>query len=119
LVGEQPNKKRNGGSDAEAEETTPLDYAEVFTTLSYWYHLPWSEIRSMPYSAIEQYMEKLEKHHAILRMMLGEGAKVPHMEEEHQREWASELEEKIHGGAPPIRIAPRAVLKMIGIGIRK
>lgn len=64
-------------------------------------------------------MKKLDQHHAVLRMMLGEGAKVPHMDEEHQREWANELEEEIHGGKPPVRIASRAVLKMIGIGIRK
>lgn len=73
----------------------------------------------MPHSAIELYFEKLPKHQATLRMMLGEAAKVPHMEEDAQREWMRQIEETIHDGKRPVKVAPVALLKAIGIGIRK
>lgn len=73
----------------------------------------------MPMSAIELYMAKLEKNRAIWRMMLGEAAKLPHLEEEDRRAWANEIEEKLHEGKKPVKVVSRAVLKMIGIGIRK
>ena len=73
----------------------------------------------MPHSAIEGYMSQLEKNRAILRMMMGEAAKLPHMEEEGRSEWAADVNEKINGGVRRTNIAPRAVLKMVGIGVRK
>lgn len=73
----------------------------------------------MPLSAIELYMDKLEKQRAIWRMMLGEAAKLPHLEDEDRRAWANEIEEKLNDGKRPERIASRAMLKMIGIGVRR
>jgi hypothetical protein len=73
----------------------------------------------MPHSAIEGYMSQLEKNRAILRMMMGEAAKLPHMEDEGRREWAADVNEKINGGSQRKQVAPRAVLKMIGIGVRE
>lgn len=73
----------------------------------------------MPHSAIDLYMEKLEKHRAMLRLMMGEAAKLPHMEEDDRSEWAHEIEEILNDGQRPAKVAPRAVLKMIGIGVRK
>ena len=64
-------------------------------------------------------MDKLEKNHAMLRLMLGEAAKVPHMEEEGRRDWANDIEEKLNDGIRQSRPAPLAVLKMVGIGVRK
>lgn len=73
----------------------------------------------MPISAIELYMGKLEKNRAIWRMMLGEAAKLPHLEEDDRREWAKEIEEKLNDGKKPVKVVSRAALKIIGIGIRK
>lgn len=73
----------------------------------------------MPHSAIEGYMNQLEKNRAVMRMMMGEAAKLPHMEEDSRREWAADVEEKINSGVRRTNVAPRAVLKMIGIGVRK
>lgn len=73
----------------------------------------------MPHSAIEHYMNKLEKQQAMLRLMMGEAAKLPHMEEDGRREWANEINEKLNDGKRQTKQAPIAVLKMIGIGIRK
>ena len=73
----------------------------------------------MPHSAIEGYMNNLEKNHALMRMMMGEAAKLPHMDDDARREWANDIDEKINGSKRQIRIAPRAVLKILGIGIRR
>jgi hypothetical protein len=72
----------------------------------------------MPHSAIELYMDRLEKQHARLRLMLGEAAKVPHMDDDGRREWANEIEEKLNSKRQS-RPAPLTVLKMVGIGVRK
>jgi len=50
---------------------------------------------------------------------MGEAAKLPHMEDEGRREWAADVNEKINGGSQRKQVAPRAVLKMIGIGVRE
>lgn len=73
----------------------------------------------MPHSAIEQYMAKLEKHQAMLRLMLGEAAKLPHMDDDGRRDWASDIEDKLHDGKHQVKYAPLAVLKLVGIGLRK
>jgi len=72
----------------------------------------------MPHSAIELYMDRLEKQRALLRLIMGESAKVPHMTEDGRREWAKEIEEKIYGERKA-KPAPLAILKMVGIGVRK
>jgi hypothetical protein len=65
-------------------------------------------------------MENLESNHAALRMMLGEAARLPHLKEESLYAWMNDIKEKLENGKPqPPKIAPLAVLKMIGIGIRK
>jgi hypothetical protein len=120
LGGKQPPKKSAEGSEAEEDKVkSPLDYAEIFASLSFWYHLPYSDIRRMPHSAIALYMDKLAKQHAILRLMMGEAASVPHMDDDGRRERANEIEEKLNDGKRQIRPAPLAVLKMVGIGVRK
>lgn len=73
----------------------------------------------MPHSAIEQYMNKLEKNHAMLRLMLGEAAKVPHLEDDARDSWANDIREILNDGKRQSRPAPLAVLKMVGIGVRK
>lgn len=73
----------------------------------------------MPHSAIEHYMKNLNKQQAMLRLMLGEAAKLPHMEEDGRREWADEISEILNDGKRQVKHVPAVVLKMIGIGIRK
>jgi hypothetical protein len=118
LGGEQPPKRNEGSDASDGVDKTPLDYAEVFATLSYWYHLPYSEIRNMPHSAIKLYMDKLTKNHAALRLMLGEAAQVPGRDEDGLRTWVKDIDEKLNGKRENIP-APLAVLKMVGIGVRK
>ena len=116
MDGEQSPKKLDGGGvDTDGG---PLDYAEVFSSLSYWYHLPYSEIRKMPHSAIEKYMAQLQKHRATTRLMLGEAAKVPFMSDDDRRAWAREIESVLDDGRKETKVAPLAVLKMVGIGVR-
>ncbi len=50
---------------------------------------------------------------------MGEAAKVPYMEDDDRREWASDVEEKLNDGRKREKVAPAAILKMLGIGIRK
>ena len=73
----------------------------------------------MPMSAIELYMAKIEKNRAIWRMMLGEAAKLPHLEEDDRREWAREIDEKVNDGKRRIKVVSPVALKLMGIGIRK
>lgn len=63
-------------------------------------------------------MDRLQKHHAMLRLMLGEAAKVPHMEDDGRCNWANEIEEILNDEKRQSRPAPLAVLKMVGIGVR-
>ena len=67
--------------------------------MSFWYHLPYAEIRSMPHSAIQLYLEQLQKRQAELRLMLGEIATVPHMDEEGRRNWMREIHEVLYGAS--------------------
>lgn len=64
-------------------------------------------------------MAKLDKQQALLRLMLGEAAKLPHMEEDGRREWANEINEKLNDGKYQTKQVPLGVLKLIGIGVRK
>jgi hypothetical protein len=72
----------------------------------------------MPLSAIEKYMERLEKHQALLRLMLGDAAKFPHLDDDDRHEWLRDIELKLNDGVKPVKVAPPAMLKMIGIGVR-
>lgn len=71
----------------------------------------------MPHTAIEHYMSNLEKNQAIFRMMLGEAAKLPHLDEDDRRAWANDIEEKIIGMNAKPRITSLGALKNIGVGV--
>lgn len=49
----------------------------------------------MPLSAIHQYMDMLDRRQAEYRMMMGEAASVPYMDEEKHQEWYSTIQNKI------------------------
>lgn len=115
LEREQP-KKRDGGSGA-SEAGAQIDYGDIFADLSYWYHLPYSEIRIMPMSAIQCYMERLPKLQAKLRLMLGEAATVPHMEQDARQDWARDLSSMLDDGRKR-ETPPPAVLRARGVGVQ-
>lgn len=64
-------------------------------------------------------MNKLQKNQAMLSLMMGEAAKVPHMDDDGRHEWANEIKEKLNDGKHVSKPAPLVVMKMIGIGVRK
>ena len=64
-------------------------------------------------------MTKLSKQQAMMRLMLGEAARVPHMDDDARGEWASDIKDKLNDGRHQVKQAPLAVLKMVGIGVRK
>ena len=68
-------------------------------------------------SAIGLYMERLPKHQATVRLMSGEAASVPHMEESARRDWAQDLQDLLNEGTKPATPASPAALKMAGIGV--
>lgn len=88
----------------------------MFSNLTFWYHLPWSEIKSMPFSALNLYMDELPKRVAEIKMMMGEAAKLPHMDEDARREWARSISDVLHKKEPQPQ-SP-AMLRKIGIGIQ-
>jgi len=71
----------------------------------------------MPMSAIGLYMERLPRHQATMRLMIGEAASVPHMEEGARRDWAQDLQDLLNEGKPAASASP-AALKMAGIGVQ-
>ena len=114
----QPAKKKDGQESE--DELSPLDYAEVFSTLSYWYHMSYSDIKRMPHSAIEAYMENIQRNHAALRMMLGEATRLPHFSSEGFDDWVADIREKMNQGKPKrTPVVSAAIMKIVGIGIRK
>lgn len=69
----------------------------------------------MPFSAIEKYIESLEKRKAELRAILGEAASVPYMDEETRGAWNKNIgdyfeKEKI------VEVASHK--KMMAVGIK-
>lgn len=68
-------------------------------------------------SAIGLYMERLPRHQATVRLMIGESASVPHMEGSARRDWAQDLQDLLNEGKPTAPASP-AALKMAGIGVQ-
>jgi len=88
----------------------------IFAQLSFWYGLPYREIRyEMPFSAIQAYSKQLPKLQAELRLMLGEAASVPHLEKDSRQGWVRELSALTGKAIERPRVVPRAVLAMRGI----
>jgi hypothetical protein len=73
----------------------------------------------MPHSAIQLYMERLKKRQAEMRLMLGEAATVPHMDEDGRKNWSNEIEEILHGAVKPKIVSSPGMFKAIGIGVHK
>ena len=73
----------------------------------------------MPHSAIQLYLEQLQKRQAELRLLLGEAATVPHMDEEGRRNWTREINESLHGERKAQIVSSPEMLRAIGIGFHK
>jgi len=71
----------------------------------------------MPMSAIQLYMEGLPKQKAAFRMILGESASVPHMNEDGRRDWSRAIEDILFGDRKPKQVSSPAMMKMMGIGV--
>lgn len=71
----------------------------------------------MPMSAIKAYMEQLKKQQAQSRIILGEAASLPHMDEEGRNNWSREIDEILQIERKVI--SSPAMLRSIGIGVYK
>jgi hypothetical protein len=116
---ETKQPKRTQGSASQEETSKELDLAEVFAQLSFWYGLPYRDIRhEMPFAAIQAYLKQLPALQAELRLMLGEAASVPHWETDTKEQWVRELGEQT--GREPTskaRVATPAALALRGIRV--
>lgn len=71
----------------------------------------------MPMSAIKIYMEQLRKQQAQFRIILGEAALLPHMDEDGRSNWHREMNEIFQIEKKPAQSI--AMLRSIGIGVYK
>lgn len=71
----------------------------------------------MPFSAMQQYLRTLETRKAETRLMLGEAASVPHMDEEKHSAWAQSLKEYFESEPKAKLVSPQKLMK-IGIKVR-
>jgi len=69
----------------------------------------------MPLSAIRHYTNLLPRRQAEMRMMQGEAASVPYMEEDAHREWAESINQYFESERKKEVPSPR---KLMGLGIR-
>lgn len=60
-------------------------------------------------------MDKLPKRIAEIKMMMGEAAKLPHMDEEGRRDWARSISDALN---EPQKISSPAMLMKAGIGVQ-
>ena len=105
-----------GAKENAGEERDEAEWDDVFAALSYWYHIPYADVCTMPMFAIRQYMEKLKVQRAATRLMLAETAGVPHMTKEAHRDWFAEIDEILNGGRRAVEVLSPAMMSMIGIG---
>lgn len=73
----------------------------------------------MPMSAITLYMEQLRKQQAQYRIIVGEAASVPHMDQDGRNNWSKDIEEILHGAAKSKTVSSPGMFKAIGIGVHK
>lgn len=61
-------------------------------------------------------MNQLEKHQAMLRLMMGEAAKVPHMDDDGRRDWSRSIEDALYGKMLK-KVSSPEMMKFAGIGV--
>ena len=87
----------------------------VYTRLSSVYGLTYSEINSMPLSAIMVYMERVPAVLAEWRLIAADGALIPHIKRPQRtmKAW----EKLAYGEVIQARKATPGILKLMGIGV--
>ena len=96
--------------------SAPTDWGDVFTTLSFWYGLPFGDIARMPFAAIAAYLERLPEHQNRLRLLLAETASFPHLEERARNQALRRWTRMAHADTPA-RPATPADLQALGIAV--
>lgn len=95
------------------------DWGDIFSKLSYWYGLQFSEIVEMPLSTVQAYLQKLEVRQAETKLMLVDVESIPHMKARDRNKtinrWMKLV--KIHTPAKAKKPS-EAKLKLMGIGVR-
>ena len=95
------------------------DWGDVFSRLSFWYGLQFSEVAEMPITGINAYIEKLEARKAELKLLMADVVSLPHMKKHDRMStvngWMKLLNIFSQTQAKP---ASPARLKMMGIGVR-
>lgn len=72
----------------------------------------------MPISAIQHYMSTLDKRQAEKRMMDADAASVPHLDEDHHREWVEGVRDAIGGARQTKKAEVVTPRKLRGVGIK-
>jgi hypothetical protein len=95
------------------------DWGDIFTKLSYWYGLSYSEIANMPIKAIEAYLEKLEIRKTETKLMFADVISLPNMKKKDRVDLVGKWIRTLNINQPvQARPANPAILKLIGIGVR-
>lgn len=71
----------------------------------------------MPISAINHYMKALDKRQAEKRMIEADAASVPHLDEDHHREWVEGVRDAIGGVKQTKKAEVVTPRKLRGVGI--
>lgn len=91
----------------------------MFSKLSYWYGLQFSEIAQMPFVTINTYLEKIEARKTETKLMLADVILLPNMKNKDRagliNNWMKYLDIQKQIETKP---ASPSILKMMGIGVK-
>lgn len=86
--------------------------------MSFWYHLPFGDIKRMPFPVLEAYLEHLPQLQAEMRLTWLDVVSFPHLETKARRRVLKTMERQAQPrGADETVVAPPAWLRLKGIGI--
>lgn len=94
------------------------DWGDVFSKLSYWYGLQYSEIKNMPMNVLNSYLDHLDRRKAETKMMFGDVASLPHMKPNDRKSTVNGWMKMLNIANQTVKSANPARLKMMGIGVR-
>jgi hypothetical protein len=90
----------------------------LYARLSFWYHLPFSEIDSMPLAAIAAYMQELPGLLAERQLQMLTATLMPYNKPAQRKRDLRQLQRLALGDDEPQRVAASpGMLAMIGIAI--
>ena len=95
------------------------DWGDVFSKLSYWYGLQFSEIANMPLSTVQAYLQKLEVRQAETKLMLVDVESITILKARDRKKMINRWMKLVQIQEPAkAKKASPAKLKMMGIGVR-